>query len=276
VILTTKSTGTGERLFYGLRENGRFLFKDENSNEYPYLIFNISGEEGNQKKFDSESFFIQLSNSGRSKEENEYYLSVAKDDLYTEIFDFENKSENNNFKRTMELFGSKIYSDRWSIIRLVGSEDDKKNYNYLFAAINKKENENEFKLYLKKIYFNYKLLSKFNITDETKEIECKENKMVSCFQTDKGKIVCFYRAKSKEEEEEDEDLTYYTISAFDYDFSDEDTIQIEESNSSLAFYKGIHLKEEVGFFLYFLGIELSRPFIVFKSIDSEGKIKDYN
>jgi hypothetical protein len=54
VILTTKSTGTGERLFYGLRENGRFLFKDENSNEYPYLIFNISGEEGNQKKFDSE------------------------------------------------------------------------------------------------------------------------------------------------------------------------------------------------------------------------------
>ena len=276
VVLTTKSTGTGERLFYGLRENGRFLFKDENSNEYPYLIFNISGEEGNQKKFDSESFFIQLSNSGKSIDKNEYYLSVAKDDLYTEIFDFENKSENNNFKRTMELFGSKIYSDRWSIIRLVGSEDDKKNYNYLFAAINKKENENEFKLYLKKIYFNYKLLSKFNITDETKEIECKENKMVSCFQTDKGKIVCFYRAKSKEEEEEDEDLTYYTISAFDYDFSDEDTIQIEESNSSLAFYKGIHLKEEVGFFLYFLGIELSRPFIVFKSIDSEGKIKDYN
>ena len=271
VILTTKTAGTGERLFYGLRENGRSLFKNDNSNEYPYLIFNISGEEGNQKKFNSESFFIQLSNCDNSVDENEYYLSVAKDDQYTEMFDFEN--ENNNFMRTMELFEHKIYSDRWSIIRLFG-EDDKKNYNYLLASINKKENEDKFKLYLKKIYFNYKLLSEFNEVDETTEIECKENKMVSCFQTDKGKIVCFYRAKSKEEE--DEDLTYYTISTFDSELSNDDTIQIEESNSSLAFYKGIHLKEEVGFFLYFLGIKLSRPYVVFKSIDSDGKIKDYN
>lgn len=146
VILTTKFTGTGERLFYGLKENGRFLFKNENSNEYPYLIFNISGEEtSDQQKFESESFFIQLSNSDESIDGNEYYLSMAKADQYTEMFDLEN--ENNNFKKTIQIFGNEIYSDRWSILRL--AKDDEKNNNYLFAAINK-EDENKYKLYLKR------------------------------------------------------------------------------------------------------------------------------
>ena len=147
VVLTSKFPGTGERLFYGLQENGRFLFKNENSNEYPYLIFNISGEEtSDQQKFESESFFIQLSNSDESIDGNEYYLSMAKADQYTEMFDLENK--NNNFMKTIQIFGNEIYSDRWSILRL--AKDDEKNNNYLFAAINK-EDENKYKLYLKKV-----------------------------------------------------------------------------------------------------------------------------
>jgi len=270
VILTTKFTGTGERLFYGLKENGRFLFKNNNSDEYPYLIFNISGEEtGDQQKFESESFFIQLSNSDNSIDGNEYYLSVAKADQYTEIFDFEN--ENNNFKRTRLFFENEIYSDRWSIFRLAQTKNDEKNYNYLFATINKKE-DNEYKLYLKKIYFTSKLLSNFAKADKSRDIECKENKMVSCFQTDNDKIVCFYREKY----EKNEDLAYYTISTYECCFSDIDKIQIEKSESSLLFYKGIHLKGEVGFFIYFVEGELSLPYITFKYVDSSGSIKDYN
>ena len=274
VILTTKFEGTGERLFYGLKENGRFLFKNENSNEYPYLIFNISGEEtGDQQKFESESFFIQLSNSDKSIDGNEYYLSMAKGDQYTEMFDFENESENNNFKRTQQFFGEEIYSDRWSIFRLAKRENDEENYNYFFAAINKEKDENnKYKLYLKRIYFNSKLLKEFNEVEESKEIECEENKMVSCFQTDNGRIVCFYRAKYKENEE----LTYYTISTYKCCFSEDKSIQIEKSNSSLTFYKGIHLKGEVGFFIYFLRNEMSLPFITYKYINNDGSIENYN
>ena len=268
VILTTKFTGTGERLFYGLKKNGRFLFKNENSNEYPYLIFNISGEEtSDQQKFESESFFIQLSNSDESIDGNEYYLSMAKADQYTEMFDLEN--ENNNFKKTIQIFGNEIYSDRWSILRL--AKDDEKNNNYLFAAINK-EDENKYKLYLKKIYFTSKLLSEFGEVDNAKDIECKENKMVSCFQTDSGKIVCFYRAKY----EKNEELTYYTISTYKCCFSEDKSIQIEKSVNSTSFYKGIHLKGEVGFFIYFLDQKFDFPYITFKSLDSDGSIKDYN
>ena len=274
VVLTSKFPGTGERLFYGLQENGRFLFKNENSNEYPYLIFNISGEEtGDQQKFESESFFIQLSNSDKSIDGNEYYLSIAKADQYTEMFDFENESENNNFMKTTQFFEKEIYSDKWSIFKLAQTRDDEENYNYLFAAINKEKDEiNKYKLYLKKIYFNSKLLSEFDEVEESKEIECKENKMISCFQTDNGRIVCFYRAKY----ESNEELTYYTISTYECCFSDEKSIQIEESESSLTFYKGIHLKGEVGFFIYFLKSELSRPYITYKYINNDGTIDDYN
>ena len=274
VVLTSKFPGTGERLFYGLQENGRFLFKNENSNEYPYLIFNISGEEtGDQQKFESESFFIQLSNSDKSIDGNEFYLSIAKADQYTEMFDFENESENNNFMKTTQFFEKEIYSDKWSIFKLAQTRDDEENYNYLFAAINKEKDEiNKYKLYLKKIYFNSKLLSEFDEVEESKEIECKENKMISCFQTDNGRIVCFYRAKY----ESNEELTYYTISTYECCFSDEKSIQIEESESSLTFYKGIHLKGEVGFFIYFLKSELSRPYITYKYINNDGTIDDYN
>jgi len=269
VILITKFTGTGERLFYGLKENGRFLFKNENSNEYPYLSFNISGgKTNNQQKFERESFFIQLSDSGIDG--NEYYLSMTKADQYTEIFDFENK--NYNYVKTTEFFEVEIYSDRWSILRLAKKENDKGNYNYLFAVINKEKDENKYKLYLKKIYFEYELLSKFDEADETRDIECKENKMISCFQTDKGKIVCFYRAKY----EKNEEIAYYTISTYICCFSDCNSIQIEKSESSLLFYKGIHLKGEIGFFIYFLEGELGLPHIAFKYIDSSGSIKDYN
>ena len=201
MVLTSKFPGTGERLFYGLQENGRFLFKNENSNEYPYLIFNISEEEtGAQQKNESESFFIQLSNSDKSIDGNEYYLSIAKADQYTEMFDFENESENNNFIKTTQFFEKEIYSEKWSIFKLTQTADDEENY--LFASINKEKDEiNKYKLYLKKIYFNSKLLSEFDEVVESKEIECKENKMVSCFQTDNGRIVCFYRAKYESNEE---------------------------------------------------------------------------
>ena len=129
---------------------------------------------------------------------------------------------------------------------------------------NEKDNiNNKYKLLLKQIYFKHKLLSEFDEAEESKEIECEENKMVSCFQTDNGRIVCFYRAKN----EENEDLTYYTISTYECCFSNSKSIQIDNSNSSLSFYKGIHLKGDVGFFLYFLGEEISLPFITFKYID---------
>ena len=272
VILTTKSPGTGERLFYGLKENGRFLFKNENSNEYPYLLFNISGEQTeDQQKFESESLFIQLSNSDESKDKNEFYLSMAKNDQYTEMFDFENESEY-NFKKTIDFFGKEIYSDRWTILRLVKEEDDTEKYNYLFAAINKEKDENKYILYLKKIYFNSKFLSQIENSEESEEIKCQENKMVSCFQTDNGRIVCFYRGKK----ENNEELAYYTISSYKCCFSNDKSIQIERSESSLTFYKGIHLKGDVGFFIYFLDAVLSRPYITFKYIKSDGTIEDYN
>jgi hypothetical protein len=61
IILVTKGPGTGDRLFYGLKNNGRFLFKSLDDKEYPYKYYLISGEEGNneQKKTSWRFFFYQ-------------------------------------------------------------------------------------------------------------------------------------------------------------------------------------------------------------------------
>ena len=57
---STSEIGSGDRLFYGLKNNGRFLFKDENLKEFPYLYYNITGEETQyQQKYEGESSFIQ-------------------------------------------------------------------------------------------------------------------------------------------------------------------------------------------------------------------------
>ena len=55
IIQTSKSTGSGDRFFYGLKGNGRFFFKDGNQKEFPFLLFNISEEETEkQQKFEGE------------------------------------------------------------------------------------------------------------------------------------------------------------------------------------------------------------------------------
>ena len=81
IILVTQGPGTGDRLFYGLKNNGRFLFKSNDDNEYPYKYYLISGEEGNndQKKHHGDSSFIRLYNENDiSINGNEYYLCYGK------------------------------------------------------------------------------------------------------------------------------------------------------------------------------------------------------
>ena len=42
------------------------------------------------------------------------------------------------------------------------------------------------------------------------------------------------------------------------------------------FFKGIHLKEEIGFFIYFIGNTYEYPYISIKQCNNGNKIVDYN
>ena len=265
VIQTSKSTGSGDRFFYGLKGNGRFFFKDENQKEFPFLFFSISGEETlNQQRYEGESSFIQISNTNSSN--NVFFISIAKGDQYTELFDFNNNEY--NFIKTEEFYKEKIYSDRGTFLKL--TQIDENIYHYLIAEVI--QDNDVYKCYMKKLYFNSKIIRGGYQYAYIKNINCTDNKMISCFETELNNIMCFYRNI-----DEDDNLKYFYISVYESLSSEIGINKIVRSESSEVFYKGIHLKKEIGVFVYFLNETEKFPYLSFKYFDNENSnLEDFN
>ena len=69
------------RLFYGLKKNGKFFFKDEQQNEIPYKEIVL----GNSNyRYESRNIFISLNNNSNNKE---YLFSSGTQESMTELFD---------------------------------------------------------------------------------------------------------------------------------------------------------------------------------------------
>ena len=60
IIDTSPLSSSKKRLFFGLKENGKFYFKDIGNSETPYYSMEVDHEKG---KFEGESYFIKLSSS---------------------------------------------------------------------------------------------------------------------------------------------------------------------------------------------------------------------
>ena len=266
VIQTSKFEGSGDRLFYGLKNNGRFIFMN-GENESPYLSYIITGEATEkQQRFEGESCFIKLCDSNYpSIDEKNYFLSIAKADQYTELFDFE--SLEYTVKSSINFIGNEIYSDRGTFIRLYNTIDTEYNYYYLYAGVNK-ESSSSYKCILKSFYVNKKDISQLNEVAETEKADCSENKMISCFETKQFKIVCFYRVSYSSS-------IFYYITLYSCCFDEEKNFRTVESGSPNTFFKGIHLKEEIGIFIYFSDEESTNPIIFFKYFPQYETMSDY-
>ena len=270
VVLVTKAPGSGDRLFYGLKSNGRFLFKDENNEEYPYKHYLISGQETrDQLKHDGESLFIKLYNENNNNVNgNEYYICMGKADQYIELFNF-NENSCNNFMQSKLLFDKEIFSHRGTFIRLT-KQGSSSLYYYLLAAITKTgEKENEV-FYFQLRTFNFPSV---NIEDRNSDkniiFSSIKSKIISCFETDFGNIICFYRANVNY-------IDSYVITTFQYGLNEQNThtFTLAQSDSAETFYKGIHLKNEIGVFIYFCDGYI--PYIAFKEFPSYTSMNDYN
>ena len=95
IIISTHSSSNNKRIFYGLKENGRFYFT-QNSNETPYYTFEIDDSTRNE----AELFVIKLNEDN----EKEYLISIANGDGYIELYDF--KNNNPYIKKTSEIFSN--------------------------------------------------------------------------------------------------------------------------------------------------------------------------
>ena len=244
------------RVFYGIKNNGRPFFPKDN-----YVLNLEKKYDVYTEKFESKTFFIKEYNNDKS----EYLMSVGKISSNVEIYNFKNS---NIYSKPIDTFSGiqSIESYRNEAISLFNN--NKSEYLYFFGFSSK----NPYKDCEKKFCFQiHKFMSVSNFNEEQTIIKSKlldnvyDHKMgVSCFQTKNHLIICFFLTNDKK----------YNIIVFNFDLEEKNKLltDILNINKFDVFYKCIHLKEEIGVFIYYENDII--PKFLFKSFENM-KIQDY-
>ena len=270
IIQTSKSTGSPERRFFGIKENGRYYFKDpnekgyrfdSNGKGYPFYSINVTTEEGIELyKRESISSIIYLENYN-----NDYFLNIGlNENSYTELIDFKNKNVSTIL--TSYYYTNSIYSKIGSIFKLTQNNSN----NYYFVALITQKNDTFY--FLRTLYsFDSTILNADNrITDKVSKVSSGK-KMVSCYEDiNSTYIFCFYQDKGN----------YFKIIIYDpISLEDKKAFEIDQAEyldeNIYIFLKSIYLMKNVGFFIYYKSINYKYPFIQIKEWDGDKIIKDY-
>ena len=222
-------------MFYGLKSDGRpFFINKTNNKETPFYSKIMAGEDN--KMTETTSSVIKLIDNENN--EKEYFLSLSKWSGHAELFDFENDE---SYAKTIADFTllTNIKSIRHSFFHL-NSENK-----YFFGFVSYHNGEN--RTYLQKHSFNR--LNQFETTNSYSYEGTNEygtfGYEASCYQTSSQLIYCFSLDKVDNE-------LYYYINKYESDFSNNVNQRIKSTiNDERTFYKCIHLKDEVGVFVYY-------------------------
>ena len=229
--------GSKSRYFYGLKENGRPLFI-ENNKETPYLsldleIDNAFFDMNFLAYYEGEILAVKIG-------DEEYIINIGNGFKFTELYDFKNKKvfkKQNSF-----IFSPIILSNiRGPLFNL----KDSKSFLYggFFKSYIPQSNPN---LYLYKLFLNSK--DSFEI-DNIKELTIQTGStaygnMVSCYETYEPKIVCFYILSPPENK--------YNIISISKDYSTKiNLFIISNVIDENIFFKCIHYEKEDGIFIYY-------------------------
>ena len=267
IIDTTANPVNNERRFFGLKKNGRPYFYNENNIETPYRsLFVNNPENENQQKIEGESNFIILSRQNNN-EIKEYLLSFSKLDNNVELYDFD-KNEI-IIEKTSKLFNNNnITSDINTFIKSRSKKDN--NYNYYIAYIHYLEDSNQFKFYILRCYFISKDIKTTGYHFDTGSRKSTINKAIaSCFETEAKKIICFYQ---------NENNLKYQIVTLDEEFNSETqkyTTLFPASEDIDVFFKAIHLRDEIGIFIYYKSIDNEYPILSLKFCDEDNIFYNY-
>ena len=230
---------SSERQFFGIKKNGHYFFKDANNKETPYYTMVVDHSNG---RIEGESSFIKLtSTSNINIHGTEVILGISKigessQGMYMELYNF-----NDNSKRkyqTSNALGN-IVTDSFSIIKT--PEESETYYYYTLTYII--SSNNAYYLTLKKTYFSYDLGQGCNHVKQD-SIQVAYHKMVSCFYTKKLKYICFYLNRENK----------LMARAYDSELSNPIETKVNKppyTYPESIFFKSIHFKGEIGFYLYF-------------------------
>ena len=252
IITNTGSSDENKfkRNFYGLKNNGRNYFIEENSlEETPFYQFTTNSERGQ-----GDIFSIKLKEGNENKE---YIISIS---AYSfEIYDIDNRIKYE--KSITQLFGLN------SICQYISSFIKLENNNYALGIIGT-DSENNSYFYLIKLAFTSINIELDNpVLSNSIFYPSSAAKTVSCFKTDAKKIICFYQ----------DDSYNYVLIAFDHDLN---FLVSETINSGLTeelqYFQCVHYTGEKGAFGYFTSTSNNSPLnIKFKELKNDNTISDY-
>ena len=247
------------RNFYGIKKDGSEFFTDKNGNKNYHSWKSVSGA-----RVEGESIFIKIKSSNSNLNGNEYLFCISKYDNYatfkTEFFRFISPDTTTFSFNTESLF-QKISSNVFSIV-----PDPKTEFYYFISFIaTPSNNNNKFYTYKTNYYMNSDTNKGFD-NQQLAEIDVVSQTIISCFFTDNYIYVCFYTNKDKK-------LVIWK-------YNPKTTVKTEtviltfSSEYQRRFYKGIYIKNDVGFFAYYENSEKYPTFSLYK-INVAGQAEIY-
>ena len=234
IIVETINTSL-KRYFYGLDKNGNFLFEYEKGN--PSFSIDVN-DDVSDPYF---NIFSVIANKENNNDKKEYLIFIPNQKPKIELYDLKNKKayaqEHSDFKNI-------VINYKYMPFKII--EDDK--IYTIFATI-KSNNFIVFKLNVDDSNAN-----KPSLQIITRSGSYSQNgNMTSCFETATKKIICFFRINKK-----------YNIIAFNYLLVEEKKHEFTLS-TTCEFLKCVHVKGNIGGFLYFSGDHPKILFMEYKN-----------
>ena len=265
IIDTDSSPSKHIKIFYGIKKDGQEYFIDNLGNKNYYYSMNINYEIG---RVLGESCFIKIKENLSNTNWKEFLLGISKSvnsSYKTEIYDLDNKNIYGYLNS--DLFGS-IRGNIFSIIPSPLNSNTEFNYFISYIA---NSSLNIYKLYTIKANFYFNNYENIEMKKEKMdEINSVGQGIISCFFTENNLYICFYT----------KDDLRLTIWAFDPEAKQDEKTYIYTfyKEDYRRFYKGIHLKNEIGFFTYFKNDGIKPYFSLYEILSNKiAKIyKSYN
>ena len=254
----------GKRLFYGLKKNGDFFFKNSNNTEI------ITVKDGNSypTRYEAANIFISLNDTNYT---DEYLISFSLYHGYTELFDFE--SNTHSFVKTEDLAGYVVHSKRSQLIEIKKNISNDTKYLYIFVG--RKKNDFSFfhNYYIGLIEYtflnsNISYENGYIITNKLIIDNAFGSRIISGYKTDTGMIVLFFCLN----------INKIRINIYDLDLNEKNNKEISNisniNNNDGIFFKSIYLKNNLGAFIYFKNSNDYGPELKILDIDDNYNITE--
>ena len=254
-ILITSTFDSGVRLFYVLKGNGAFYFKNDDNQEISTKTIEVKDGDSIISRYYSQVFLIKINNN--STNSNKQYLASISYLGYFELYDLEDENLLISKLPTQNFTESLIFSVRNSMIELPNNE-------YLYTFIGQKDDEfDEFLLYFQKYSFFDTDIKQENLNEKwTRETIERHNfspiAMISSFSLDENRIVVFYFDIDR----------YIKIGIFngDLNFINEKIVDPAEIRIEV-FFKCIYFIDDIGIFAYYINNQYSYPKMLIEKIE---------